>query len=302
MPNSKYNLFSVTQRLNKGWKIGGDKMSRLFLEKGEKKIVFDIMIEAGSGVIACMYLKRSQNIANVTTANNGNDKLKASSSYSKSIPIKLAHDLFGHCDEARTRKMAEAQGFKITRGTLGPCEACAAGKAKQKNVIKESKHDPANDSNERIFLDISSVRPKKDMKVTVTKPNWRIMVDERTQMKWSQFFRTKNGMIEPTCVMFYKWKQSGKPVKYLRMDNSGENKKLEERMNGASWKLNIDPEYTAASTPQQNHLAELSFHILANRGRALMHRANVPLLMRYKLFREAFTTVTQLDWLAVIYH
>ena len=100
--------------------------------------------------------------------------------------------------------------------------------------------------------------------------------------------------------MFSKWKQSGNPVKWLRMDNAGENKKLEERMNGASWKLDIDAEYTAASTPQQNHLAELSFHILANRGRALMHRANVPIMLRYKLYREALTTVTQLDWLEVI--
>ena len=84
------------------------------------------------------------------------------------------------------------------------------------------------------------------------------------------------------------------------MDNAGENLKLEARMNGANWKLDIEPEYTAVNTPQQNHLAELSFHIIANRGRALMHRANVPLNYRYELFREAFATITQLDWLAVI--
>ena len=93
---------------------------------------------------------------------------------------------------------------------------------------------------------------------------------------------------------------SWKASKFFKMDNAGENENLEERMNGAAWKLTIDPEYTAVNTPQQNHLAELSFHILANRGRALMHRANVPLKMRYTLFREAITTTTQLVWLAVI--
>ena len=77
-------------------------------------------------------------------------------------------------------------------------------------------------------------------------------------------------MIEATCAKFQRWKQNAKVVKHLRMDNAGENKKLEARMNGAEWKLNIEPEYTAVNTPQQNHLAELSFHILANRGRALM--------------------------------
>ena len=151
--------------------------------------------------MACMYLKRdTTNIMNATTTstNVNSNKVGASSSYSKSLSIKVAHDLFGHCDEARTRKMAEAQGFKITRGTLGPCEACAAGKAKQKNVVKKSEHIPGTKSNERIFLDISLVRAKKNMKIVVTKPNWRIMVDERTQMKWSHFFKTKKGMVEPT--------------------------------------------------------------------------------------------------------
>jgi hypothetical protein len=155
VPNSEYNLFSVTQRVKQGWEVGGNRETGLFLKKGEHKIVFDIIIQGGSGLIACMYLKRSANIA------AGNNKLKVSSKYSRCIPIKLAHDLFGHCDEARTRRMAEAQGFRIARGTLGPCEACAAGKANQKNVSKESDHEKAKSSNERIFLDISTVKEKK---------------------------------------------------------------------------------------------------------------------------------------------
>jgi hypothetical protein len=49
-------------------------------------------------------------------------------------------------------------------------------------------------------------------------------------------------------------------------------------------------------TPQQNHLAELGFAALTNRGRAVMHYANVPLLVRCKIWREAFKkTVTSLD-------
>ena len=159
---------------------------------------------------------------------------------------------------------------------------------------------PAKESNERLFLDLSKIKAKMNMNLNVTKPNWQIMVDERTQMKWSYFYETKKGMVEPTCVLFQKWKQAGMPVKYLRMDNAGENKSLEEKMNSVDWKLNIDAEYTAVYTPKQNHLAELSFYIIANRGRAMMYRANVPLMMRYKLFKEAFTTVTQLDQLAVI--
>jgi hypothetical protein len=41
--------------------------------------------------------------------------------------------------------------------------------------------------------------------------------------------------------------------------------------------LDIQYEFMARDTPQQNHLAELGFAVLANRGRALMHRATVPM-------------------------
>ena len=83
------------------------------------------------------------------------------------------------------------------------------------------------------------------------------------------------------------------------MDNAGENKLLQSRCESADWKFRIQPEYTASYTPQQNHLAELGFAILANRGRALMARANVPLSVRYKIWRHAMKTATLLDGLTV---
>jgi hypothetical protein len=64
--------------------------------------------------------------------------------------------------------------------------------------------------------------------------------------------------------------------------------------------LNINFEFTARDTPQQNHLAELGFTHLANYGRALMARANVPMSIRYKVFTKAFKTATLLDELTAI--
>ena len=119
VPESAYNLFSVTQRVNQGWQIGGDKTTGLYLKKGQSKIVFDIIIKAGSGLMACLYIKRDTNIVNSASDKSSNSKLKASSEYSRQIPTKLAHDLFGHCDEARTRKMAKAQGFKNIQRDIG---------------------------------------------------------------------------------------------------------------------------------------------------------------------------------------
>ena len=83
------------------------------------------------------------------------------------------------------------------------------------------------------------------------------MLDELTGMKWSDFFETKDDMVEPTCEKWGKWKQHGKAVKFVRMDNAGENKLLEKRCDSATWKLGIVFEYTARDTPQQNHLVEI---------------------------------------------
>jgi hypothetical protein len=84
------------------------------------------------------------------------------------------------------------------------------------------------------------------------------------------------------------------------LDDAGENKKLKTRSDSADWKLKITFEFTARDTPQQNHLAELAFAALANRGRAVMHYANVPLLVRYMIWREAFKkTVTLLDLMSI---
>ena len=182
---------------------------------------------------------------------------------------------------------------------MKPCDSCAAGKAKQKNICKESDHQPAKNSNERIFLEIATLKSMPNGP-TVTKPNWRIMVDERTQLKFSNFLDTKNGMIEPTCEQFQKWSQHGIPVKYVRCDNAGENMKLKTRCASADWKLGIEFEFTGRATPQRNHLAELAFSIIANRGRAMMHRANVSIEIRYKVWKEAFATATLLDGLTTI--
>ena len=110
-------------------------------------------------------------------------------------------------------------------------------------------------------------------------------MDERTGFKSSMFFSTKDGMVEPTCVEFDKWKQEGKPVRILRMDNAEENKLLEQRSGSADWKLGLKYEFTARDTPQQNHLAELGFSVIANRGRAMFSKANVPRELRYGLVR-----------------
>jgi hypothetical protein len=285
VPGAQYNLFSLSKMIrNHGWVLGGDDKA-IWIQKGDDQVRFDIVIPTPKGALYCMYFKRGREMA--MTATSPETKMN----------VMKVHGLLGHCNEDMTRATAKSMGWVLT-GTWSQCEACAAGKAKQKNLPK-CDHTPAAKGANRIFLDLSTVKnPKSGPKIS--KPNWRIMVDERTGMKFSDFYATKDGMVEPTCAQWNRWKDAGLAVKFVRLDNAGENKSLQTRAHSASWKLPIEFEFTARDTPQQNHLAEVGFATLANRGRAIMHHANVPMHTRYKLFPEAFKTATLLDGLVVI--
>eukprot|EP00957_Ditylum_brightwellii_P029437 2224897-Ditylum_brightwellii.AAC.1 len=100
------------------------------------------------------------------------------------------------------------------------------------------------------------------------------MVDEHLSMKFSSFFQTKNGMVEPTLEQFNHWKQKGIKVNYPQCDNAGENKTLGKWSQSSGWKMDIQFKYTARATSQQNHLAELGFASMTKKGRTMMHWAN----------------------------
>jgi len=67
------------------------------------------------------------------------------------------------------------------------CKSCAIEKAKQKSVPEESKSQPLKENERRVYLDISVLKPrpakKGEKSYHVGKPNWRLIVDEETQMK-----------------------------------------------------------------------------------------------------------------------
>jgi hypothetical protein len=92
----------------------------------------------------------------------------------------------------------------VKRG-VGTCLACTIGKAKQKNVKKKSEGIKSKEPGGRMYLDISTVKEKKD-EPKITKNNWRIMVDDSTHLKISHFYAKKDGVVEPTCELIKKLK------------------------------------------------------------------------------------------------
>ena len=53
--------------------------------------------------------------------------------------------------------------------------------------------------------------------------HWKLVMDEYTGKKWSEFSETKSGMVKPTCKWLNKMKDRGIPIKCIHMDPGGEN-------------------------------------------------------------------------------
>ena len=64
-------------------------------------------------------------------------------------------------------------------------------------------------------------------------------MDRFIEMKFSNFYNTNNGMIEPTCERLDKWKQNVQSIKFVTYDNAGEKTKLKKASNSKAWKLNL---------------------------------------------------------------
>jgi hypothetical protein len=146
-------------------------------------------------------------------------------------------------------------------------------------------------------LNSSSVNGGKDGPQVNPQRHWCIMVNEATNLKFSDFYQTKDGMVEPILTKWSKWQGMGFDVNNVRLDYAGKNKKLQTRAKYCDWKFAIKWELTARDTPQQNHLVEVGFAVLANRERALMHMAHIPKKMRYQIVPKAFKMATVLNGL-----
>ena len=130
----------------------------------------------------------------------------------KKLNINKAHGLYGHQCEAHTRAIAKALGQELTKGNMLKCIDYAKGKVKQKN-LKKTKDEEENKKDEgRVYLDLSRVLMPPELKFKSRNPNWLIVVDEKTGLKTSRFFTSKNGMVELTCEMFQLWKSLGREV------------------------------------------------------------------------------------------
>ncbi len=159
--------------------------------------------------------------------------------------IKQAHDCLGHLSKDAIHKIVAQLGMELSRTAFKTCEACAIGKAKQRNIPKEALREKTTTFNGRVGHDLLQIKAPEGMEVTINKSNWHMMVDKAMGFKRSAFFKTKDGIIEYMCQTMHSKALRGHPIQVLHQDNAGENVKLDKTAKGKNWKIEFEIKYTA---------------------------------------------------------
>ena len=167
---------------------------------------------------------------------------------------------------------------------------CAQAEITQANVPKKKEKQVPSIPGYRMFIDISSFKHES----MVGKRNWLIVVDEFSDYSHSFFLKRMSDQIElfPTWIKELKAKY-GIDIKYVRLDNSGENKGLQDECEKQN--LGIIFEFTAPDTPQQNSMVERKIPTLVGRSRAMMLTAGFSQQDKRKFWCEVISTATKLD-------
>ena len=126
------------------------------------------------------------------------------------------------------------------------------------------------------------------------KRHWLIVVDKFSDCSHSFFLKRKSDQIEVLPVWMKELKAKyGIDIKYVRLDNSGENRSLQKECDKQN--LGIIFEFTAPGTPQQNSVVERKIPTLMGRSRAMMITAGFCQQDKRKFWCEVISTATKLD-------
>lgn len=142
---------------------------------------------------------------------------------------------------------------------------------------------------ERLYIDISYIN-----KISFGGSKyWVLVVDEFSKMKWSFFIKMKNDLPTKIIPLLVQLINNGKHVKYICCDNAGKNFALKEEL--VKHNLNVNFEFTAPHTTQQNGIVERAFATLYGRVRAMLLSSRLSQELRSGLWTECALTATLLD-------
>ena len=144
------------------------------------------------------------------------------------------------------------------------------GNARQKPVAKATSVQ-ASRIGERLFINICSIATRAfgGAKFCV------LAVDDFTNKSWSFFITHKDEQVDPLVELLLLLHKNGTPIYFIRLDNAGENKLLEESVRNHGT-IYVTFEYVPPCSPQYNVRAERKFAYLWGGVRAVLNAAKLP--------------------------
>ena len=262
------NLFSITSAVAAGWKLTNEGRV-LVISKDNVTIRFDRIFEMGTGYLAGAEILPVEDVASVILEPG------------KTVDINKCHRILGHTSEETLRLTAKSRGLKLS-GKFHPCEDCQISKARQRNVPKLTEGQ-SEVPGERLLLDISSVKNKS----YGSSKFWLLVEDDCTTKTYSFFLKTKDQLAGKVLQLLISLAKRGIKLKFIRMDNAGENKTLMELVGKSTALPHITFELTPPHSPQFQGKIERKFATLWARCRALLNAGGFGLQLRNGLWTEA---------------
>ena len=208
------------------------------------------------------------------------------------IDINLMHRIYGHASEAALRETAKQYNWKVT-GHFEACKFCGMSNVTKADVSKTTE-SRSKIPGERIFIDTTSVTDHKSLGGG---QYWLAVMDDATSMKWSHILKEKSEVPDRIMQFARKMADRGTPIKYIRLDDAGENKRLAElcaESKEASLRQ-IDFEFTARDNPQHNGRVERWIAVGTAHIRATYNAAGLEQDQRQGLWGEVIMFLTDVQ-------
>ena len=157
------------------------------------------MVHTKKGALYCVLMKRE--------SGSQNQEVAAALGPGTQVSLARAHVMLGHPSFEATQAMARNLGGETSPSNAKElvCQACNEVKAKQKSVPKESGEKKAAEQNGRFYHDILTVKAPADTNVTISKPVWSMLADERTLMRFQCCIKPRMVLLRPSRLFLRGW-------------------------------------------------------------------------------------------------
>jgi hypothetical protein len=206
------------------------------LSKGNVTLTFDKVVRTKNGFIPV--IKLLQVLGDVGTSVLETMKCEM-------IDLNNLHKILGHCGEINARLTGKANGYEVIDKFDDDCKSYSVGKARQKNINKEW-NGGISIRRERLYLEIGSI---KGSSFGGSKfGHWSLMIF--WVIVGVIFWKKKDELKVKVVELIKELKKENIQVRFLRLDEAGENHALEKERNQQN--LAVKFEYSEPCKLQRN--------------------------------------------------